>query len=98
MEMTVTYDLLFMLIQALVTYGFGWVFKDSIIPSRWIPLQNFIIGIVSGFVAVYFGFFTNIPTAIAISLFVSMGVGGTYDLGQISNKNKKNDIEHIGGE
>lgn len=84
--MEITIDLIFALIQAIVTAILGTFLKDSVVPSKWIPIQNIIVGLISSIVAIYFGIFTNVPTAIFICLAISLGVGGTYDAIQIKNK------------
>ena len=72
-----TMEVIFMGVTAIVTAMF---FKDSVIPSRFIPIQNLVIGIISAVLAVVFGLFDNIALAIAVSLFTAFGVGGLYDL------------------
>lgn len=75
-----TIEFIFALVTAVITAIFGTFFKDSVVPAKLIPLQNLVIGVIAAFVAVYFGIFDNIPTAILVSLGMSMGVGGAYDL------------------
>ncbi len=84
--MEITLDLIFMLVQAVLTGILGAFMKDNVIPARFVPIQNIVIGIVSAFIAIYFGLFNNIPTAIFICLAVSLGVGGGYDAIQTKNK------------
>lgn len=84
--MEITIELIFALVQAIVTAVLGVVLKDSVVPSKWIPIQNIAIGIIASFVAIYFNIFTEIPTAIFICLAISLGVGGGYDAVQIKNK------------
>lgn len=75
-----TIEFIFALVTAVVTAILGTFLKDGVVPAKFIPLQNLGIGIIAAFVAVYFGIFNDIPTAILVSLGMSMGVGGTYDL------------------
>lgn len=84
--MEITIDLIFALVQAIVTAVLGTFLKDSVVPSKWIPIQNIVIGLISSGIAIYFGLFTNIPVAIFMCLAISLGVGGTYDAIQIKNK------------
>lgn len=81
-----TIETIFAVVTAVITGILGAFFKNRIVPSRFIPLQNIIIGIIAAIIAVYFGLFNDIPTAIIMSLAISMGVGGTYDATQICKK------------
>lgn len=84
--MEITFELVFAVVTTLTTAILGTFFKNKVVPSRLIPVQNLVIGILAAVVAVYFKLFTDIPTAILISLSLSLGVGGTYDLVQTKNK------------
>lgn len=77
--MEVTFELVFVVVSAVITGILGTIFKDTIIPSRFIPIQNIVIGIIAAIVAVYFNLFDNVGVAILVSLAVSLGVGGGYD-------------------
>ena len=81
-----TFELIFSVVTAVVTGILGAIMKNKVIPSKYIPLQNIAIGIVAAVVAVYFKLFNDIPTAIIVSLAISLGVGGTYDAVQIPKK------------
>lgn len=86
MEMTITIELIFALVTAVITAILGTILKDKVIPARFIPLQNLVIGLISAGLAIAFGLFNNIPIAIFTCLAISMGVGGTYDLTQTNKK------------
>lgn len=77
--MDITFELVFVVVSACITGILGTVFKDTIVPARFIPLQNIGIGIIAALVAVYFNLFDNVGVAILVSLAVSLGVGGGYD-------------------
>ncbi len=77
--MEITFELIFSVVTALVTAILGTIFKDRVVPARFIPIQNIVIGLIAAFVAVYFGLFNDVATAIIISLALSLGVGGAYD-------------------
>lgn len=81
-----TIELVFGVVMAIVTYLFGLLFKDSLVPSRYIPLQNLIIGIVAAILAIVFGLFETNGMAIMTCLAIAMGVGGAYDLSQTTHK------------
>lgn len=81
-----TVEFIFAVVTAVVTAILGTFLKDGVVPKRFIPLQNLVIGIIAAIVAVYFGLFNDIPTAILVSLGMSLGVGGAYDLSQTKSK------------
>lgn len=84
--MEITIELVFALVTAIITGLLGTILKNKVVPSRFIPVQNLVIGVVSAIVAVYFNLFQNVPVAIFTCLAISMGVGGTYDLSQTTRK------------
>lgn len=77
--MEITFELVFVVVSAVITGVLGTIFKDKVVPARFIPIQNIVIGIIAAIVAVYFNLFDNVGVAILISLAVSLGVGGGYD-------------------
>ena len=81
-----TFELIFAVVTAVITGILGTFTKDRVVPSRFIPIQNIVIGLISAFVAVYFKLFTDIPTAIVMSLAIALSVGGAYDATQINKK------------
>ena len=81
-----TFELIFAVVTAVITGLLGAIMKDKVIPSKYIPLQNIVIGLIAAVVAVYFKLFNDIPTAIIVSLALSLGVGGAYDAKQIPKK------------
>lgn len=84
-----TFEVIFAVVTAVITGILGTFFKNTVVPSRFIPIQNLIIGIIAAVVAVYFNLFNDIPTAIFMSLAVAFGVGGAYDATQIRKKSNK---------
>ena len=81
-----TFELIFAVVTAVITGVLGVFTKNKIVPSKYIPIQNIVIGIIAAVVAVYFKLFNDIPTAIIVSLALSLGVGGAYDVKQIPKK------------
>ena len=81
-----TFELIFAVVTAVITGLLGAIMKDKVIPSKYIPLQNIVIGLIAAVVAVHFKLFNDIPTAIIVSLALSLGVGGAYDAKQIPKK------------
>lgn len=84
--MEITIELIFALVQAIVTAILGAILKEKVVPSRFVPIQNLVIGLISAGIAVYFDLFTNVPMAIVTCLAISLGVGGGYDALQTKNK------------
>ena len=87
--MEITLDVIFAVVTFVVTMLIGVITKNSLVPSEYIPLQNFVIGVLAALIATYFNLFTSIPSAIILCLFTSMAGGGTYDL-FTSGKKKEN--------
>lgn len=81
-----TLELIFAVVTAVITGLLGAIMKNRVVPSKYIPIQNILIGILSGLIAVYFKLFNDIPTAIIMSLAIALGVGGGYDALQIPKK------------
>lgn len=77
--MDITIELIFALVQAVVTAILGAILKEKVVPSRFVPIQNIVIGLISAGIAIGFGLFSNIPVAIVTCLAISLGVGGGYD-------------------
>lgn len=85
-------EIIFGVVQAIVTAIAGIIFKKTDVPARYIPIQNIIIGIIAGLLAFYFGIYTDIPTALMLCLAISLGVGGAYDLATIPAKTKEHQV------
>jgi len=75
-------EITYITIVFIITYIFGAftkVFVDAI-PNKYIPLQNTIIGIISGLICYFIGIEPNIVQAIVLCFIASTGAGGTADL------------------
>lgn len=66
-------------IISLVTFMIGYISKFLGINSKYIPLQNIIIGIISGIIIYVLKLESNIFNAIVICLISSLSAGGLYD-------------------
>lgn len=84
--MEFTWEILFGISQAIITAIIGMFTKDTIVDSKYIPIQNLVIGILSGILAIITGIYDNPVNAILIGIAISFGVGGAYDMVQIKNK------------
>lgn len=68
---------------AIVTFISGFFPKKyELFDSKYIPVQNAIIGVLSGLIAFGYGLFDNIFVAIISCFSASMFAGGAYDLGK----------------
>ena len=84
--MEFTWEILFGIAQAIITAIIGVFTKDTLIDSKYIPIQNLVIGILSGILAIVTGIYDNTINAMLIGIAISFGVGGAYDMTQIKNK------------
>lgn len=72
-------------IISLVTFIIGYISKFLGINSKYIPLQNIIIGVISGVIIYGLKLEYNIFNAIVMGLISALSAGGLYD--SINNKN-----------
>ena len=88
--MTLTISVIVML----VTYICGAITKIFIeeIPNRYIPIQNVIIGIISGVICFFIEIDDDIIESILICLMSALSAGGISDL---VDTNKKTNIDDI---
>ena len=84
--MEFTWEILFGISQAIITAIIGIFTKDTLIDSKYIPIQNLVIGILSGLLAIVTGIYDNTINAMLIGIAISFGVGGAYDMIRIKNK------------
>lgn len=75
-----TIEVIIAVVTAVVTGLLGMVFKDNIVPSRYIPLQNLIISILATIITIATGLVSNPLIAGLICFGASFGVAGLYDL------------------
>lgn len=66
----------------LVAYTFGAITKIFIekLPNKYIPIQNIIIGIVSGIVCYFLKIDDNMLNSILLGIMSTMSAGGIADL------------------
>ncbi len=76
------------LIIGLVAYVFGAITKIFIaqIPSKFIPLQNVLIALVSALICFFSKLEPNFLSAIVTCLMATMSAGGVADLVKIIKK------------
>lgn len=77
-------------IISLVTLIVGFISKKlSIVDRKYIPLQNVIIGIISGVIVYFAEIETSIFRSIVLCLIGALSAGGAYDALKVGgDKNK----------
>ena len=83
--MTITLSVVIML----VAYIFGAITKIFIdkLPNKYIPIQNVIIGIISGIICFYLDIDNNLLNSILIGIMSTMSAGGIADLIEVKKTN-----------
>lgn len=83
--MTITLSVVIML----VAYIFGAITKIFIdkLPNKYIPIQNVIIGIISGIICFYLDIDNNLLNSILIGIMSTMSAGGIADLIEVKKPN-----------
>ena len=83
--MTITLSVVIML----VAYIFGAITKIFIdkLPNKYIPIENVIIGIISGIICFYLDIDNNILNSILVGIMSTMSAGGIADLIEVKKTN-----------
>ena len=83
--MTITLSVVIML----VAYIFGAITKIFIdkLPNKYIPIQNVIIGIISGIICFYLNIDNNLLNSILIGIMSTMSAGGIAELIEVKKTN-----------
>ena len=78
----------YIVIVALVAYICGAITKCFVaeMPNRFIPLQNVVIGIVSGFICYFCKIEADLMQSLVVCLMATMGAGGIADLTKLIKK------------
>lgn len=80
-------EVIITVVTAIVTYVFGVLAKKfEWIESKYIPVQNLVVGILAGFLSYSLGLAPDLTTALMLCLFASLGAGGTHDLTHINKE------------
>lgn len=81
-------EITYVIVIAIIAYIFGAITKVFIdtIPNKYIPIQNVVIGIISGLVCYFIGIEPNIIQSLVLCIVACMGAGGIADLINIKNK------------
>lgn len=83
-------EITYVVVVGIVTYILGAITKIFIdtIPNKFIPIQNVLIGTISGLICYFTVIEPNLLQALVLCLIASMGAGGTADLIQIKKEEK----------
>lgn len=75
-------EITYVVIVGIITYIAGAVTKTFVdsVPNKYIPLQNVLIGIVSGLVCYFCTIEKDLLQALVLCLMATMGAGGVADL------------------
>lgn len=81
-------EITYCVIVFIITYIFGAITKCFInsIPDKYIPIQNVIIGIISGLICYFVGIEPNLVQALVLCFMAAIGAGGTADLAKVAKK------------
>lgn len=82
-------EITYVVVIAIIAYIFGAITKIWIdeIPNKYIPVQNVVIGLISGLICYFTGIEANFLQAIVLCLVACMGAGGIADLINIKKEN-----------
>ena len=75
-------EVTYIIIIAIVAYICGAITKVFVnkIPNKYIPLQNVIIGLVSGLICYFAKIETDLMQSLVLCFMATMGAGGIADL------------------
>ena len=81
-------EITYVVVIAIIAYIFGAITKIFIdsIPNKYIPIQNVIIGVISGLICYFTGIETNLLQALVLCIVACMGAGGVADLININKE------------
>lgn len=81
-------EITYVVVIAIIAYVFGAITKIFIdsIPNKYIPIQNVVIGLISGLICYFTGIETNLLQALVLCIVACMGAGGVADLINIKNE------------
>ena len=81
-------EITYVVVIAIIAYIFGAITKIFIdsIPNKYIPIQNVVIGLISGLICYFTGIETNLLQALVLCIVACMGAGGVTDLINIKNE------------
>lgn len=83
-------EITYVVIIAIITYILGSITKlfIDVIPNKYIPLQNVIIGIISALICYFTKIEPDLLQSLVLCLVSTMGAGGIADLTKIRKEDK----------
>ena len=81
-------EITYLIIISLVAYIFGAITKAfiDVIPNKYIPIQNVLIGVLSGVLCFAMDIEPNLLNSIIMCVISTMGAGGIADLVNMKDK------------
>lgn len=81
-------EITYVVVVFIITYVFGAITKCFVdaIPNKYIPIQNVIIGIISGLICYFIGIEPDLVTALVLCFMSAIGAGGTADLVKVGEE------------
>lgn len=78
-------EITYVVIVGIVTYILGAITKCFVnaVPTKFIPLQNVVIGVLAGLICYFTNIEPNLLQAIALCLIASTSAGGIADLKKV---------------
>ena len=75
-------EVTYVVIVGIITYILGAITKIfvDVIPNKYIPIQNVIIGLISGLICYFTKVEPNLLQSLVLCFFAATGAGGTADL------------------
>ena len=75
-------EITYIVIVGIITYTLGAITKIFVdgIPNKYIPIQNVLIGLISGLICYFTKVEPNLLQALVLCFFAATGAGGTADL------------------
>lgn len=81
-------EITYAVVIAIIAYVFGAITKLFIdnIPNKYIPMQNVLIGVISGLICYFVKIEPNLLQALVLCLLASTSAGGIADIKKIKEK------------
>ena len=82
-------EITYVIVVVLVTYIFGAITKlfIDVVPNKYIPIQNIVIGFISAFICFFTGVESNLIQGMILCIMASTSAGGMADLMKVTKEN-----------
>lgn len=90
----------YIVVIALITFCLGAITKAFVtsVPSKFIPLQNVAIGLISGFICYFAKVEPTLLSSLVLCTTASMGAAGVYDLKTVVKNSSANEVSELENE